>query len=427
MRILHITQRFWPAVGGSEIHMGELSRRLAADGHHVTVLTSDALDFELFWDPRRRRVPEAESTDSGVHVVRAPVRHLPVSQLAYPGLRRLLWLLSRMPGISHNVLAYLARVTPWTPDLWRWLETTGEQFDLVAGMTICFEPFIEAGLRFARQRRVPFVVYPLTHLGAGRQPGVDAVSSFYTMRHQVALVRQSDAVVAQTPTEQAFYAARGVPLDRIVVAGPGVTPERVCGGDGAKLRRQLNIRSPLIVSLGSMSYDKGTMHVVEAVRALWREGRDVELVLAGALLAPFRKYLDGLPATDRARLRVLGAIDDGTKRNLLAAADVFALPSRTDSFGIVYLEAWLYRKPVIGAQVWGMADVIANGEDGLLVPFGDVHALAQSLRELLDSPERRAAMGRNGEAKVRAQHTWAYKYAITRDLYARLVTTNGQQ
>ena len=48
MQILHVTQRFWPAVGGSEIHLKELSTRLVADGHHVTVLTTDALDFELF-------------------------------------------------------------------------------------------------------------------------------------------------------------------------------------------------------------------------------------------------------------------------------------------------------------------------------------------------------------------------------------------
>ena len=64
---------------------------------------------------------------------------------------------------------------------------------------------------------------------------------------------------------------------------------------------------------------------------------------------------------------------------MLAAADVFAMPSRTDSFGIVYLEAWLYRLPVIAARTWGMSDVVRNGEDGLLVPFGDVSVLAQTL------------------------------------------------
>ena len=56
MRILHIVQRYWPAYGGAEAYLGELSARLAADGHQVTVATTDALDFELFWNPGARRI-----------------------------------------------------------------------------------------------------------------------------------------------------------------------------------------------------------------------------------------------------------------------------------------------------------------------------------------------------------------------------------
>ncbi|MCS7226993.1 MAG: glycosyltransferase, partial [Gloeomargarita sp. SKYB31] len=197
MRILHIIQRYWPARGGAEIHLHEISARLAAEGHRVTVATTDALDFELFWDPSRRWIREPEGYQDGVRILRFPVRHLPFPQLAYPAWRRLLWILSALRPIPVSLIQRLARYTPWVPDLWRWLDQTDEPFDLVAGMTICFEPLLEAGLRFARRRGIPFVIYPLTHLGAGPQPGVDALSRFYTMRHQVALVRASDAVVAQ--------------------------------------------------------------------------------------------------------------------------------------------------------------------------------------------------------------------------------------
>ena len=50
MKILHICPRYLPAVGGAEIHMAELSQRFAAAGHDVTVLASNALDFEYLWD-----------------------------------------------------------------------------------------------------------------------------------------------------------------------------------------------------------------------------------------------------------------------------------------------------------------------------------------------------------------------------------------
>ena len=280
----------------------------------------------------------------------------------------------------------LARFTPWVPDLWRWLATTDEAFDLVAGMTICFEPLVEAGLRFAERRGIPFVVYPLTHLGAGRAPGINALSSFYTMRHQIALIRASSAAAMQTRSEQTFYAAAGIPSERLPISGPGIAPASTLGGDGARFLQEHGITGPLIISVSAMSYDKGTIHLVEAVRQLWAAGRQVELALAGALLEPFRRYLDGLPAADRQRLRVLGPIDDQQKRDLFAAADIFAMPSRTDSFGITYLEAWLYRKPVIAARTWGVTDVVTDGQDGLLVPFGDAPALAAALAALLDDP-----------------------------------------
>ena len=185
--------------------MRELSRRFAAEGHRVTVATTDALDFELLSTPGLRHVAEAEAWSDGLRIVRFPVRHLPFSPLTYSGWRRLLWLLSALRPVPPQVLSVLARLTPWVPGLWHWLRSTDEPFDLVAGLNICFESVLEAGLRFARRRSIPFVCYPITHLGAGHRPGQDSVGSFYTMRHQIGVVRASDAVIAQTPTERAFY------------------------------------------------------------------------------------------------------------------------------------------------------------------------------------------------------------------------------
>ena len=107
---------------------------------------------------------------------------------------------------------------------------------------------------------------------------------------------------------------------------------------------------------------------------------------SGATWRQCRPASDGL-------LHVLGSIEETEKRDMFAAADLFAMPSRTDSFGIVYLEAWLYRKPVIAARTWGVSDVVADGEDGLLVRFGDVPALAEVIASLLDDPTRRNALG----------------------------------
>jgi glycosyltransferase involved in cell wall biosynthesis len=427
MRILHVIQRYHPAVGGAELHMQEISAWLAAAGHQVTVVTSDALDFELFWDPRRRRVAEPSGTHRGVQIRRFPMRHLPISHLAFPGIRRLLWLLSMVRPVPEGFMSWLARYTPWTPALWRWANTQTERYDLVGAMTTAFEPFVEAGLRVARRQGAPFVCYPLTHLGAGPEPGDDANSRFYIMRHQVGLVAASDAVIAQTESEREFYVGRGVDAGKIAVVGPGVTPEAVLGGDGEGFRRRHGIHGPLVLAIGAMAADKGTVQTVEAVRRLWHAGREVELVLIGAVLTQFGAYLDGLPAADRERIHVLGPVSDDEKRDALAAATLYAMPSRTDSFGITYLEAWLYGLPVIGARTWGVMDLIEDGRDGLLVPYdhkpaqSGAPALAQAIAYLIDHPAEAARMGQAGREKVYAGHTWDIKCRMVEEIYRGLV------
>ena len=421
MRILHVIARYWPGVGGAEMHLAEISARLAAEGHQVTVATTDALDFQTLSDPRRRRVATLDEQHDGVRILRLPVRHLPACPRGYAAWRYLLRYLSASAVTPVRGLAWLSRFTPWVPGLWHWAQTNRDEFDLVGGMSILFEPVVAAGLSMAQRRQVPFVIYPLTHLGVGAVPGGDHLSSFYTMRHQIALVRASQAVLAQTATERAFYEGKGVPGERISVVGPGVDPAKVLGGEGQRFREKHGIQGPLVASLASLDYSKGTVSLVEAVRQVRGTGRQVALALAGTMMESFRLYWEGLAPEDRQGVQVLGPVSEEEKRDLLAACDVFAVPSRTDSFGIAYLEAWLYGKPVIGARAWGIGDVIQDDNNGRLVPFGDAPALAAAIVDLLDHPETRAALGACGQEEVYRSHTWEHKYAQVRGIYTELM------
>ena len=98
-RLLHIVQRYAPYEGGSENYVRELSERFAADGHAVTVLTTDAWDLEYFWNPAARRVDAPpEETVNGVRVLRFPVRHYPASSLGYRVVRRAMAECEPSPG-----------------------------------------------------------------------------------------------------------------------------------------------------------------------------------------------------------------------------------------------------------------------------------------------------------------------------------------
>jgi glycosyltransferase involved in cell wall biosynthesis len=173
--------------------------------------------------------------------------------------------------------------------------------------------------------------------------------------------------------------------------------------------------------MSTLCYDKGTLDLIEAMRRLWATGRRASLVLAGRAVAEFETYWQGLPADVRRRIHRPGAVSEEEKGALFTAATCFAMPSRVDSFGIVFLEAWERSKPVIGARAWGIAeDVIHHERDGLLVPFGDVPALSDAITRLLDDPALAEELGRRGRRAVEQRYTWERAMATLLPLYEEL-------
>lgn len=420
-RLLHLIQRYYPFVGGSELYFGVLSERFAARGDAVTVFTTDAWDLEHFWAAGKRTIDWGDETrrHNGVAIRRFPVRRPPLWRLGYPVTRRLMTHLSPLPlPRNEAILRAAGMFSPWVPALGRALRDDAARFDLVHSANIALESLILDAEAYCRRWDVPLVVTPFVHLG---EHGDRRVLKYYSMRHQLGVLRRAAAVVAQTPREYRFLAECGVPEDRLHLVGAGVDPARVTGGDGVAFRARHGIDGPIVACIGALAHDKGTPHLVEALRQLWREGRegrDATLVLVGPALEHFTRYYAALPEADRARCHLLGFISDEEKRDLLAATDLFAMPSRTDSFGIVYLEAWACGVPVIGARAGGVPDVIADGEDGLLVPFGDVPALATALRTLLADRALARAFGARGREKVLAGMTWDHVFAAFARIYA---------
>ena len=417
MRILHTNAGYWPFVGGAETYLRAMSERLARDGHPVVVAATDATGVQNYWDPRRPRIPELEATLNGVQIVRCPVGHLPLAPWSFYLLRRLVTDLARLPFDTRPLLDRLVPWMPRVPTLKTTLEALAPGFDLVHGVNIALEWPLLAGWRYARRHGLPFVATPFVHVGER------AVQRFYTMPHQLAALRDADRVIVQTGIEAGELARLGVPQARIVRLGMGVDLDEVQGGDGARFRAQHGIDGPVVTFMGVLTDDKGVVYLLRAMQRLWDAGSEATLALAGPLIEPsgFERAYRELPEAHHARVRRLGPVGGAVKQDLLAATDVFALPSRVDSFGIVYLEAWAYGAPVIGCRAGGVPDVIDHDADGLLVEFGDVAALAAALDALLADPQRRRAMGAQGRAKVEARYTWDRIYGGLRAVYEELV------
>lgn len=408
MRVLHTNAGYWPFVGGAETYLQAMAERQVRDGHDVTVATTDASRVQCFWDPHQPRIPDLGTTINGVQVVRSRIGHLPFSPWSFYILRRLVTEVGRLPVNARPALDRLAPYMPAVPALESTLERLEPGFDLVHGVNIALEWPLIAGQRYARRRGLPFIVTPFVHVGEWE------VVRNYTMPHQLSALRGADRVFVQTSIEGQELERRGIPPGRIIRLGMGVDLERLRGGDGPLFRTRHDIDGPVVTFMGAITDDKGASHLVQAMQRLWHHGSKAVLVIAGQPVTPstFEKVSSGLPQVHRQRIRRLGPVHGQLKQDMLAATDVFALPSRVDSFGIVYLEAWAYGAPVIGCHAGGVPDVIDDGQDGLLVGYGDVQALSSAIEALLSDPDRRQRMGQQGRVKVERCYTWDRIYKI---------------
>jgi len=184
---------------------------------------------------------------------------------------------------------------------------------------------------------------------------------------------------------------------------------------------------PRVLFLSNMIPDKGPLVLVEAIAALRRRGVALEATFAGAAgdgrtLGDFEAALarHGLAA----HVRYVGAVFDTGKDALLAAHDLFVLPTSRDAFPLVLLEAMQHGLPVVTTTVGAIPEIVLDGETGFLVPPGDVAALADRLEQLATDPGLRRRLGAAGRERYRERFTFeAFERRLVAAL-ARCVTVD---
>jgi glycosyltransferase involved in cell wall biosynthesis len=406
MRVAHFLQRYPPALGGSEAYFARLSQFLARQGDVVDVWTSNALDLEAFWSPRGRCLPAGPSVENGVTVRRYGLWRM-------HGRRWLLKPLSLVPQRTWQCLTLPCN--PIAPRMWRDAARTTTKYDVVHASAFPYAWPIACGLRLARRQRIPLLLTPFLHLGDATDP-FDRTHRQYTAPPFRRLLRAADRVFAQTPTERTAAIELGVSAERVVLQGLGVDPSDCTGGDRERARASWNIRPDEVVvgHLGNNSVEKGTVDLLQAATRLWQRGADFRVLLAGPAMPNFRRFMEAFGESPR--VRRLGVLSDEQKRDFFAGIDIFALPSRSDSFGLVLPEAWANGLPNIAYRAGGPADLIRDGEDGLLAPCGDVDGLAAALARLIDDLGLRRQFGAVGRRRVGYEFRWGDKLQLVQDV-----------
>lgn len=227
------------------------------------------------------------------------------------------------------------------------------------------------------------------------------------------------AVIAISPAVRDCLVAGGVPAAAIEIVPDALDPQRVVAhGERDAVRKALGVPEPalLVLAVAQLMHRKGIDVLLAAAARLG----DPRLVFAIAGEGPearaLRQLADQLKLGDA--VLWLGRRQD--VGDLLAACDVFVLPSRAEGLGVAALEALGAARPVVATRVGGLADLIVDGESGLLVPPEDVAALAAAIARMRDDAALRERIAAAGPGRVDAGYRPEQYVARHLQIYRRV-------
>jgi glycosyltransferase involved in cell wall biosynthesis len=256
----------------------------------------------------------------------------------------------------------------------------------------------EAGAQADRLRLVALVHHPL-----GDESGLDDATRARLLAGEAAALGHSRAVVCTSPaTARRLADGFGVAPERITVAPPGTerAPRAAGGGD-----------PPLILSIGSLIPRKRHDVLVAALAAIANRRWRARIIGSDALDPACAAALRAQVAAARLGDRVAFAGGVADTRAELARADIFALASEYEGYGMAFAEALSQGLPVVACAATVIAELVPPAA-GALAPPGDPAAFAVALARLLDDPPRRRAAAEAAFAAGQTLPTWAETAAL---------------
>lgn len=222
-------------------------------------------------------------------------------------------------------------------------------------------------------------------------------------------LRRADALVAVSEFVARTLDDSGHDPARTHVVLNAIDPAAwVPGLDRDATRRELDIAdgAPVVLTVCRLFPGKGPSELIRALAKVRTEHPDVRLLIVGGEMASgYARELADLAAELGLADNVVLTGRRSDVARLMAAADVYAMPSLGEPFGLVFVEAMAMRLPVVALDSGGAPEIVEHGRTGLLCAPGDVDQLATNLCELIAGPERRARMGALGRQRVEEHFT----------------------
>jgi glycosyltransferase involved in cell wall biosynthesis len=235
-----------------------------------------------------------------------------------------------------------------------------------------------------------------------------------------------DRIVANSEAVRRFTLEReGVSPAKVVTIPNGVDAARFAAGDGAAFRARQGVAGDalLVGTVGNVRPVKGTAVLFEALVPLFARHPRLQFLVAGDATGPYAEELRGRVAARGLAGRVLLPGNVADVPGLLAALDVFVLPSLSEGMSNALLEAMAAGCAIVATCVGGNAECLADGAAGRLVPPDDAAALQAGVGALLAGDDVRRALGARARARVNDVYALSLMIERTEALYATVTGT----
>ena len=236
--------------------------------------------------------------------------------------------------------------------------------------------------------------------------------------------RLAHVIAISDAARSAMLARERLPAAKVTTVWNGILPPDASNAARLRaIRQELGVTptQPLVVTVARLVEEKGIAYLLQAIALMrpdWPHARFV-IVGEGEKAVWLSQQAQGLGLHD-------SVVFTGFRRDaqdIIAASDLFALPSPAEPFGLVLLEAMALGKPIIATRAGGPLEIVDDGETGLLVAPSDPAALAQGMARLLTDLPAAARMGQAGRARFEQRFTARRMAQETLAVYAKALQT----
>jgi len=275
---------------------------------------------------------------------------------------------------------------PSSPAMAHWLEKNISNYDIVLAQMFPFNTIKYSFI--AKKFHKPLILLPLMHVD----------DEFYHWCHYYDMLKSADCIFALTPySKKQVYDILG---SNCVNIGAGIDEELFLNKnvDGSRFREKYHLENKeIILTVSRKSPIKHYEYIIQAIKEIHHSNPEAIMVMIGP-------DEDKIPIESN-HVLYLGKLGEKDLADAYDACDIFAMMSESESFGMVFCEAWSRKKPVIGNRnCWAVATLIDDNWDGLLC--SDKDELVNAIIKLLNDKSTSVQFGERGYRKVVESYTW---------------------